>query len=69
MASLCLRSSPQNQDFTFCNPSGPVLLIQRGMLHACFPGVEPPLDVQLRLEVDGHPGGSLLTAASAGHTK
>jgi hypothetical protein len=51
-------SSLQDQVFTFCNLSNsPLIFAPSPMRRACFPGVEPPMDLQLRLEVDGHPWG------------
>jgi hypothetical protein len=54
-----MRSILQDQEFTlYSSARAPCIGVPQVMMHACFPGVELPLAVQLRLEVDGHPWGA-----------
>ncbi|GBF89653.1 hypothetical protein Rsub_02371 [Raphidocelis subcapitata] len=46
-----------DQDFVVQGSSKPRVLVPMVMMRACFPGADLPLEVRLRLEVDGHPWG------------
>ena len=61
-----MHSILQDWEFTTHRSSGsPGFRIPAGMMRACFPGVELPVAVQLRLEVDGHPWGATIESRIA----